>query len=260
MSERRSRPHPLRDLRLAFSFMTVLPLGGEWPEDGVRGMAAYFPWVGVFLGGVGALIGWGAHARGADDPLTALLAGMLVIVVWALLGRFLHWDGLADVADALGCHDRSRRLDIMKDSLIGPFGVLAIVLVASVQVVSAAILIRSQAFVMLFAAPIVARSVAAFAAYSIRPARTTGLGAAIAGHGRLVDALPLALALLLLGEVFLGLHEWVGLGVVVGSLLLGYLLSRALARAVGGLTGDILGASILVTEATTLVAAAFLLR
>ncbi len=65
-----------------------------------------------------------------------MLVGAAVIAAWALLTRFLHWDGLADTTDGLlGGSTPERRLEIMRDSRVGSFGVTAIVMVALLQVV-----------------------------------------------------------------------------------------------------------------------------
>ena len=113
----------LRGARAAFVFLTRLPLGGfPYSAEEWRWAAAWFPLVGLVLGGACAAI-W---------TLVALLgpwvAAMSVLVASILLTGAFHEDGLADTADALGgAHDRAKIFVILKDSRVGAFGALALV-------------------------------------------------------------------------------------------------------------------------------------
>ena len=125
----------IRRYLLAIQFFTRIPVTGklaEWvgysPEM-LRASAAHFPGVGVVIGGAAAAV----FALGVlllpDTTFTPLVAAAFstVATVW-LTGGF-HEDGLADVADGLGgSYDRDRALEIMKDSRVGAFGAMALVL------------------------------------------------------------------------------------------------------------------------------------
>ena len=125
----------IRRYLLAIQFFTRIPVTGklaEWvgysPEM-LRASAAHFPGVGVVIGGAAAAV----FALGVlllpDTTFTPLVAAAFstVATVW-LTGGF-HEDGLADVADGLGgSFDRDRALEIMKDSRVGAFGAMALVL------------------------------------------------------------------------------------------------------------------------------------
>jgi adenosylcobinamide-GDP ribazoletransferase len=123
--------HQLRLFLTALQFLTRVPVPAwvgykpEWLQDCLR----YFPLVGAFIGLAGALVL--ATASAWWPPLVAVLLSM-AFTVW-LTGGF-HEDGLADTCDALGGHvSRERALEIMKDSRIGSYGSLALVLVLALK-------------------------------------------------------------------------------------------------------------------------------
>lgn len=137
----------VRHYLLAVQFFTRLPVTGrlaDWvgysPEM-QRASAAHFPGVGwlvaLVAGGVYALL-WTALA---GNPGAALVAAVFSTAATVWLTGGLHEDGLADVADGLGGSlDRNRALQIMKDSHIGAFGSLALVLALLAKVALLALL------------------------------------------------------------------------------------------------------------------------
>ena len=125
----------LRHYLLALQFFTRIPVTGRlaawvgYSPQMLRASAAHFPGVGWLVGGVAAL-GYGllmaVLPAGAHAPLVA--AALSTVLTVLLTGGF-HEDGLSDTADGLGGgHTRERALEIMKDSRVGAFGVLALVL------------------------------------------------------------------------------------------------------------------------------------
>ncbi len=137
----------LRDYLLAVQFFTRIPITGrlaEWvgysPEQ-LRASAAHFPGVGLVVGAVAAGVFTGVQALLPENTFAPLLAAALSTVATVLLTGGFHEDGLADVADGLGgSYDRERALDIMKDSRVGAFGALALVLALLCKVALLAIL------------------------------------------------------------------------------------------------------------------------
>ena len=124
----------LRHFLLALQFFTRIPVTGrlaDWVGFSpamLRASAAYFPAVGVVVGGLVVLLTAALmhYLPASYAPLVAAALGT-VCSVW-LTGAF-HEDGLADVADGLGgSYDRERALIIMKDSRVGAFGAIAVVL------------------------------------------------------------------------------------------------------------------------------------
>jgi adenosylcobinamide-GDP ribazoletransferase len=130
------RPRPLKDLAAAISFLTILPVRSEWADGETPRATGWYPWVGWILGGLAVLgVNWGISL--VDHPPVAtgaILLGALVLGGWAALTRFLHWDGLADTFDGvLGGDTPERRLEIMRDSRVGAFGVSAMIFLAFIQ-------------------------------------------------------------------------------------------------------------------------------
>ena len=116
----------------ALMLLTRLPVRVARPMAPAAFARAYgwFPAVGALVGAVGGLVLWGAG--GAVPPLAAAL---LAVAAQVLLTGGLHEDGLADVADGFGGgRDRERRLAIMRDSRIGTYGALALVLGVGLRV------------------------------------------------------------------------------------------------------------------------------
>ena len=112
----------IKSLTSAIQFLTIIHVPGEPVEPGRA--AAWFPLVGAALGIAGAGI-YLAVARALPSSLAALAC----VAFWTAVSGVLHEDGLADVADALRAgRSRERMLTILKDSRIGTFGAVAIIL------------------------------------------------------------------------------------------------------------------------------------
>lgn len=125
----------LRHYLLAVQFFTRIPVTGRlaawvgYSPAMLRASAAHFPgigWLAALLAtGVYAALFWAL----APNPLAPAVAAVFCTVATVLMTGGFHEDGLADVADGLGgSADRERALDIMKDSRIGAFGAMALVL------------------------------------------------------------------------------------------------------------------------------------
>ena len=124
---------PLRDAGLAITQLTVVPLPVRWPETSAPDVASHYVWAGFVVGAVAYLplkaldllgVAWSQHAS---------LVAALVLAVWALVTRFLHWDGLADTADGWFGVGAERRREIASDTHIGAFGASSIALVALIE-------------------------------------------------------------------------------------------------------------------------------
>jgi adenosylcobinamide-GDP ribazoletransferase len=257
------RPRPLKDLAAAISFLTILPVRSEWPDGEVPRATGWYPWVGWILGGLAVLgVNWGISL--VDHPPVAtgaILLGALVIGGWAALTRFLHWDGLADTFDGvLGGDTPERRLEIMRDSRVGAFGVSAMIFLAFIQFAAVTDAISDRALWVLAVAPVCGRIAAATSSWYFPAARTDGLAATTAfGHGGVYERLVAGAALIAIaGLVPLGAPVrplmWTVLAAVIAELA----VPRILARRVGGMTGDVLGATVLIVETVALVTGAVL--
>ena len=239
----------LRGLGATFTFLTRLPLPRAALDAQTLGRSlAFFPLVGCALG---AALASAAVALAAVLPSS--LAAVLVATLLAWLTAGLHLDGLADVCDGLGGSrgDPARALSIMRDSRIGSFGTLALVLLIFIKVAALDPLLAAGAWRPIALAPVAARAAAALLIVLFPYARQEGLGKSLHDHGgrrELAFALlTAALAAALLGGASLWITPLVWL--LAGA------FGAFIARRLGGLTGDVYGAAIELSEAACLVLA-----
>jgi len=126
----------LRGLRLAMQFLTRLPVPSveDFSSLDLARSAAWFPFVGLVVGGIVALVAF------AVDHRSASLAAILGVLAWVWLTGALHLDGLADLADALGAshRDPQRFFAVLSDPHVGTFGVVGIVFVLLLKVAALA--------------------------------------------------------------------------------------------------------------------------
>lgn len=256
----RSHPRPITDIAAAVGFLTLLPVGRTWPQGSPPRSVGWYPIVGWPLGGLAAaLVVISMRLTGHAPVRGAVLLGALAVGAWALLTRFLHWDGIADTFDGIwGGSTVQARLAIMRDSRIGSFGAAAMLMVALVQVGAIADFVAEGVWWPLVVAPVVARAAVSLAAWTMPAARREGLGLSAVERPGPYELLALAVSvapLALLALVMPAVSVWVTAGV---SLLACLTVPRLLARPVGGMTGDLFGATVLIVEAIVLVTGAVL--
>ena len=241
---------PAVSLRWAWAFLTRLP-GGAHPEtDRELGRSVpWFPIVGAVVGALSGAVYWALHG-----PLGALLAAVLAVAVGAVATGCFHEDGLADTADALGGTSRERRLAIMKDSRVGAFGVLALVLSTLVRVFAVSSLAPADGLIALVVAHMLGRTMAVAVMGAAPPAAGTGLGHSYTAHlPRAWTAVAVVIASA--ATAGLGLPGTVSVAAAAAGAALVALVAR---RAFGGITGDVLGTTEQVAEMAVLVSAAAL--
>lgn len=225
----------------AVAFLTRVPARAQIRDPAALTRAV--PWFPLVGGMVGLTIAVAYAAAALVLPATVSAA--LAVAIGALVTGAFHEDGLADVADAFaGGYTRERRLEILKDPRHGTFGVLAIVLALIVRVVALSSFDAWAAVVLLPAAHALSRATAI--GLMRRPAATPGgLGA---GYGGELTAA--------------GAAAGMGVGVGIGAALLGIWVvpaivlcllvavgMGALAQAkIGGIGGDVLGATQQIAE------------
>lgn len=230
------------DMLSAFALLTRLPLP-DHQGSGARSAWAW-PVVGAILGAMAAAVASLAVAIG----LTPGVVAVLVLGFGTLVTGALHEDGLADTADGLfGGWTRERRLEIMKDSRVGSYGVLALVLVTLARWSALAVVVAETPWALV-AVGALSRAPMAVVMAAMPNARGEGLSHATGrpGGGVAVAGVTLASGI---GLGFAGLPAIVMLGVVA---LTTAVMARAAQRRIGGQTGDILGAVQQLAEAACL--------
>jgi len=233
---------PLHGLAFAWRGLTALPLPGP-PCGSARQGVYWFALVGAALGSL--LVGAGELALHWLPPQAA---AALLVALWAMLTGCLHLDGLADSLDGLlPLKTPAERLLIMKDPHPGAFGVVGLVLQLLLKWQFLSLLLAQGSPWLLVPLLAAARAGAVWLAWRAPYARPSGTGQGV------VEAAQPQSALVNLG-VSLGLALWLGVG---GLAVLPVVLAEGLRawciRRLGGVTGDVLGFQIELTETLGLV-------
>jgi adenosylcobinamide-GDP ribazoletransferase len=240
---------------VALGFLTVVPVRAAAGRPGDLGRAAaWFPIVGLLLGLVMSLAQWLLQ-----NLFSPALSGALLVALWALLTGGLHLDGLADCGDGmLASATPERRVEIMHDPRLGAFGGLTLILFLILKVLATAAAANRPLFApglaeaWIPAWPLVVATVGSRWLVLLvgrqRGARTGGLGADFAlGLGR---AGLIAAGLVTAVVTLLGGPQ--ALLAVAAAHLLAWLVVRLARSRLGGITGDVLGLTIELSELTIL--------
>ena len=242
-------------IRIALAFYTCFPVGRVVGAPDFAGVCWPVAFVGAIVGGLGGLCAVLAYLLGLPAEIAALIA----LVAMALITGALHEDGLADFVDGVGGGvDRAARLAIMRDSRLGSYGALAL---------CASLLLRVFAIARLFDSGVVAaililcfvgsasRVAGLLPMRLLAPARTDGAGAGIRPPNW--RALGVAAGMVVafgLMPMLAGVGPW---RLLAASLLAAFgalAVTHAARRAIGGYTGDVLGAAQQIGEIAALLA------
>jgi adenosylcobinamide-GDP ribazoletransferase len=241
------------DLKVALSFSTRLPLahGSTVAGTDIARAVWALPIAGAGVGLFGALAYWLAAGVG----LPPLPAAALSVAATMFATGCLHEDGLADVADGFGGGTtRERKLEIMRDSRIGTYGVCALALSLLLRAGALASLAQpARVTFALLAAHIGARAIVPAFMWFVPPARREGLSA---DAGRPATAGVIVAAVLGAVSVGVGLGPAPGLIALVLVLIAAAVMARLSLRQIDGQTGDVLGALEQVAEILILLVAA----
>ncbi len=225
----------IRSIRAAVAFLTVIPIAASDGATGERLGRAYFPAVGALLGLMAGIAF--ALAAAVTSPLLAAVAATAVL---AVATGALHLDGVADAADGLfGAGDAARRLEVMRDSRVGSFGLVAVVLLLVAEVAALAAMSPAKAIVALVIAGAVSRWTLLVMIALVPYVRHAGLGVAAGGPHRRFD--------LVLGSaitVLVCLLDWRrSVAAVLVAMLIAAVIGVLARRRIGGATGDVYGAT-----------------
>lgn len=232
---------------IALAFLTRLPVPdlGRVEAADIARSALFYPAVGLLLGGIFCLPVW--WFAGTE----VLVMAALLVVLWAMLTGGLHLDGLADSADAWlgGQGDAAKTHRILKDSLVGSAGVVAVVAVMLLRFAVLVSVLQQGEWLVLLLAPVLGRCVALLLFMSTPYVRQNGLGSAISEHLPFVPAVVVSFMVVVIATVV----SWQGtLLLLVGT----FLLRRLMIDRLRGCTGDTIGAAIELGEVFWLLGAA----
>jgi adenosylcobinamide-GDP ribazoletransferase len=227
------------DLKASMRFLTRLPMGSAASTDDADLTRASwaFPLAGVAVGLIGAAVYGIAHQLG----LPAWVAAALAVAATLAVTGCLHEDGLADTADGFGGGDtRERKLEIMRDSRIGTYGVCALTLSILLRVAALASFAKPALAVWaLIAAHAGARAALPLFMALVPPARRDGLAFAAGrpSSDRVITTSVLGIVIL---AVALGPAH--GIAALVFLLVIVALMAWLSVVQIEGQTGDVLGA------------------
>jgi adenosylcobinamide-GDP ribazoletransferase len=237
------------DLRLATGLLTRLPMShpdGAMPAGLARAQRA-FPLVGAMIGLVVGLVDWLL----LEMAIPPLAAAALALGASAMLTGALHEDGLADVGDGFGGgRDPAAKLLIMRDSRLGTYGAIALLVGFSTKLSALASLPASAIVPGLVVAHALARSAIPVLAASLPFARADGLGKS-AGRPERASAITAVIVAIVIALLCLPAKEAL---LAVAVTVAGVAAMAWLAwRQIGGVTGDVFGAAEQVAETAVLV-------
>jgi adenosylcobinamide-GDP ribazoletransferase len=235
-------PSPLIDLAVCLSLLTRFPLPHLPPDAFGRSARAVwcYPIAGLLIGGMAAAIAMATAFLGLPPAISAgvLLAGLIVLT------GAMHEDGLADTADGFwGGHSVERRLEIMKDSHIGAFGTLAMILSLGLRWICYTALLPAG-FAPVICAAVLSRAAMPVVMFALPHARNVGLSHGVgrpeAGPVLIGLAIAITIATLSVGAT--------ALACLIGALGAGALVAGLARHKIRGQTGDVLGATQQVAE------------
>lgn len=244
----------LQAFKEQMTFFTGLKLDVGLPRWALADVLPVLPFVGAAIGLASGLVF--AIVRGIAGP--GWLAAVLAVGAAVILTRALHEDGLADTADGLGPHalEPARRLEIMRDSRNGTFGVLALALGVLVKVACLAQFGAATGLVVLISAHALSRSVLAYPLLAFSPVHDNGLGSK-AGKPTDNDVwLTIAIGAGLAFLLMLGKGLFVAILAPLAVMASAWFATHWIAKRLGGYTGDTLGAVQQKAEIVFLVVAA----
>lgn len=245
----------IKSFLLAFSMYSRIPVPQfEWREEDMRYVLCFFPWVGAVIGL--SLLGWAwLCQRFAVGIFCYTLVGTAIPLL--VTGGF-HADGFMDTMDAFHSYqERERKLEILKDSHIGAFAVITLVLYYLIYLAALSEIRNMRLLGIVSVGFVLSRALSGIGAVSFRSARKDGMlcFVSFAAARRAVLG-----ALVLKSLICVGVMLWlcVGAGLLalaaVGAFAVCY--RRRCYKQLGGITGDTAGYFVLCCELAIVIAAA----
>ncbi len=230
----------------ALQFLTTIPIRRNFTAREIGRSAGYFPLVGLTLGLVLVGLNW-FLIRFLPSPMAATL----LIAVYIFLTGALHLDGFLDLCDGLGVREnRERMLEVMRDSRVGAMGVIGACCLLLIKYTSLIWIPYTFRDVSLILMPVIGRFVLVYCIWNYPYIRTHGAGSIFKEHTNLkvfLTSLVISMAIaFLLGKI-------AGLVLLVLCWIPVEAASRYFNRKLGGLTGDIYGAVVEISETFFLV-------
>ena len=237
----------------ALRFLTIIPLHREFSPEKIGQSMGYFPLVGLILG-----LGLAGMSLVLEMVLPLALVNIILIVSLVVLTGGLHLDGLVDTCDGLAVRRTpEERLDVMRDSHAGGFGVIGVCCLLLLKYISLTSVPDSARIAAIILMTVIGRWGAVYAVFAYPYARLHGLGKAFKEQLKW-QHLMLATGTVVIVSAVLG--RLGGILVMVGVWLIVIALASYLKKKFGGLTGDSYGAVVEVAEVGVLIIVTLVVR
>jgi len=244
----------LKGLLINLQFFTSIPIRLELPMDNVHLEKAIrsFPFLGLIQGGIYAFV---LYAISNWTPFSVLTAAFCLWLAGIFLTGGIHLDGWMDTSDAFFSYqEREKRLEIMSDPRTGAFGVLSVIVLLSCRfffIYEIIERLKPDSYWLIALLPFFSKMVMGVLLIKVKSAKKAGLGSLFkqAANNRTLKSYPVYLLILLI-PAFLYSRELLLeiLIVFCASLLILLFLHKKVVSWFGGMTGDVLGASVEGTE------------
>ena len=223
------------------SMFCAIPAPQLWNEQAKDKMLLFLPMVGLEIGALWAALAWICSLLN----LPALVAGLILCAYPYIVTGFLHLDGFMDVTDAVkSWRDLERRREILKDSRVGSFAVIGIVLLVLAQFALFASVSAETDFHILIFIPAVSRCCASLAVTGLKPMSTSQYAGQKRPKAHLAVLSVMLCIFLTAGSLFCGKYGFALAGCLVGY---GFALLRAY-KSLDGMNGDISGYALTIGE------------
>lgn len=234
----------INGLILALQFLTRIPINKniDFNHENIRRSTYFFPYIGALLGALAALSYY------VLKPLNADIASFVTVLIIIVLTGGLHLDGLSDTADGFySARDKEKMLVIMKDSRIGAFGVISLVLIILFKYIIISNLTDHVGLALILSLANSRLVVLIQMAYK-KTARPGGLGELF--HNSSPEKY--ILASIIQYVIIISIINIKFLIPLIGTIILGEIITKITYKKIDGFTGDVYGATIELSEALSL--------
>ena len=245
----------MKEFLIGLQFLTRIKIQSQtvWTEENFGKSVKYFPLIGAIIGIISAsTAGIFFVVTSAKLPI---LTGALAFVLPIIITGGIHFDGFIDSVDGLfSGREREKILEIMKDSRVGAFGAVSLVLIATLEVATLIELFKislTWSLAAIFSAPIISRLMMVVTIGKFPYARSQGMGKAFADYTtrRTILFATLTAILILAALIFVDVKIFLaGIFALIISLGFTFYFGNFATKKIGGVTGDIYGAASTLVE------------
>ncbi|WP_315067665.1 adenosylcobinamide-GDP ribazoletransferase [uncultured Clostridium sp.] len=232
---------------MALSMFTVLPTPYvEWDDEGVKNMMKFYPIIGVIVGGIWSVVYYLINIL----KVSLVLKSAIIMIVPFVITGMLHLDGFMDVCDAiLSRRDKEEKLRILKDSKIGAFAVISLLILFFLQFGGIySIVEKNIHFYILILIPIISRSTTAYFLLSRTTIKESTLGTYFKKGTNITDRIIMVIALLVMLVAAFAFLKYEGI-ILELLIILGVTWAvEKCKKEFGGISGDVAGFALVIGE------------